>query len=497
MIDHPTVVAVFAAYLALMLWIGWLGYRRTRDMADYILGGRGLGRWVAALSAGASDMSGWLLLGLPGYAYAAGLASLWLSGGLLLGTWANWRWVAAPLRVYTEAVGDALTLPEYFARRFGAAGRWLRPLAALFILLFYLFYTGSGLVAGGRLFEEVFGLDYAAAVLAGASVVLAYTLFGGFLAVSWTDLVQGLLMAAALLVVPVAVVVAEGGPGAAIEGIRAVDPALLDPLRRDGGRAMGPLAVLSLAGWGLGYFGQPHILARFMALRHPAAAAPARRIAVSWTALGLAGATLAGLAGVVYLQPPLTGADTEKVFMQLVAALFHPLIAGILLAAILAAIMSTADSQLLVASSALAEDFYRDLLRPDAGARELVAVGRGAVALVGGGALWLALEPDSKVLDLVGHAWAGFGAAFGAPLLLSLFWGRMTAAGAFAGIVAGGVTVILWGRASGGWFDLYELVPGFLAAAVAAVLASLAGRPAAEVVQRHRQVRDRLPRCHD
>ncbi len=472
-IGDPAIVAAFALYLVAMLAIGAWAWRRTRDLADYLLGGRRLGRWATALSAEASDMSGWLLLGLPGYAYAAGLEAGWIALGLLAGTWLNWRLLAARLREATAAHG-ALTLPEFLAARLGG-GRALRVVAAAFILFFFTLYTASGLAAGGKLFESVFGLPYAQAVLAGCLVVVAYTLAGGFLAVSWTDVVQGLLMLAALIAAPLVAIAAQGGWEATLAAVAARDPTLLDPLSR-GGEPLGAVALLSLLAWGLGYFGQPHILARFMAVRDAAELAPARRIAVGWVALTLGGAVLVGLAGIGYLDPPLAGADTEKVFLRLVQAVFHPLVAGVLLAAVLAAIMSTADSQLLVAASALTEDLYRGLVRPRAGERELVWMGRATVAGVAGVATAFALDPDSRVLDMVAYAWAGFGATFGPVLLLAVWWPRLTRAGALAGMVAGGLTVIVWKHLAGGWFDLYELAPGFAAGLAAAVLASLAGR---------------------
>ena len=472
-IGDPAIVTAFALYLVAMLAIGAWAWRRTRDLADYLLGGRRLGRWVTALSAEASDMSGWLLLGLPGYAYAAGLEAGWIALGLLAGTWLNWRLLAARLREATAAHG-ALTLPEFLAARLGG-GRALRVVAAAFILLFFTLYTASGLAAGGKLFESVFGLPYAQAVLAGCLVIIAYTLAGGFLAVSWTDVVQGLLMLAALIAAPLVAIAAQGGWEATLAAVAARDPALLDPLSR-GGEPLGAVALLSLLAWGLGYFGQPHILARFMAVRDAGELAPARRIAVGWVTLTLGGAVLVGLAGIGYLDPPLAGADTEKVFLRLVQAVFHPFVAGVLLAAVLAAIMSTADSQLLVAASALTEDLYRGLMRPRAGERELVWMGRATVAGVAGVATAFALDPDSRVLDMVAYAWAGFGATFGPVLLLAVWWPRLTRAGALAGMVAGGLTVIVWKHLAGGWFDLYELAPGFAAGLAAAVLASLAGR---------------------
>ncbi|HEX9626946.1 MAG TPA: sodium/proline symporter PutP [Acidiferrobacterales bacterium] len=466
-----TVAVVFVVYLAAMLLIGLLAYARTRDLSDYLLGGRRLGSGVAALSAGASDMSGWLLLGLPGYAYLAGLEAGWIAVGLLIGTYLNWRLVAARLRAATVAAGDALTLPDYFERRFDDDTRALRVIAAFFILLFFTFYASSGLVAGGKLFEAVFGLPYLYAVGLGAVAIVAYTFLGGFLAVSWTDVVQALLMLAALIAVPVAAL-AQSGAAGLDAGLSA---ALLNPFTDRNGDALGAIAIVSLLGWGLGYFGQPHILARFMAIDRIEGLVRARRIAMVWVTLTLTGALLAGLSGIGLIAPPLAGADSEKVFIALIDLLFHPLLAGVCLAAILAAIMSTADSQLLVASAALSEDFYKALLRPRAGARELIWVGRGAVVLMAAVALALALNPDARVLELVAYAWAGFGAAFGPAILLSLHWRAMTRHAALAGMLVGGVTVIVWKQLHGGVFDVYELVPGFLLSFAVIVLVSRLG----------------------
>lgn len=467
------IALTFLAYFTLVLAIGWYAFQRTANLTDFILGGRRLSSGTAALSAGASDMSGWLLLGLPGLAYTTGVRSLWLAGGLLLGTWLNWLLLAKRLRAFSEAYGNALTLPEFLANRFGDDGGWLRAISAFFILLFFLIYTGSGLVAGGKLFESVFGLPYLWAVAAGASAVLLYTAVGGFLAVSWTDVLQGLLMAAALVAVPVMAFGSAGGLELGLTRVEAVNPNLFEPFTGADGAALGLVGILSLAAWGLGYFGQPHILARFQAISSVTAVDRARRIAVSWVAVTLTGAVLVGLSGVLVLDTPLTADNREKVFIELVNLLFHPVIAGICLAAILAAIMSTADSQLLVSSSAFTEDFYRTLLRHEAGPRELVAVGRGAVVVLASLAFLMALNPETTVLDLVGYAWAGFGAAFGPVVILSLYWPRMTRRGALAGILTGGITVVVWKQLVGGLFDIYELLPGFLLSLAAIWITSL------------------------
>jgi len=474
MIENNLIISfTFLIYLAVMLGIGLYAYKLTSSSEDYFLGGRSLGPWPTALSAGASDMSGWLLLGLPGYAFASGMESLWLAAGLLLGTWLNWQICAKRLRTYSIHVDNALTIPEYLSRRFQDNSKLLQTISAFFILLFFLFYTSSGLVAGGKLFETVFGLDYSTAVIIGTVCVVSYTLFGGFLAVSWTDLVQGLLMSAALVIVPI--VALDGSISDLSNSLQAKNPELLTLWNNTKGEPLTWISIVSLAAWGLGYFGQPHILARFKACRSNKDITTARRIAVSWTAISMVGALLIGFVGIIYVDSNLAGnlADGETIFMVLVNAVFHPVVAGILLAAILAAIMSTADSQLLVSSSALAEDFYKQLIRKDANSKEIVMVGRIAVVVLSLFALMLALNPDSSVLGLVSYAWAGFGAGFGPAILFSLFWRRMNRNGALAGVLVGSITIVIWKQISGGIFDIYEIVPGFILASIAIVLVSL------------------------
>ncbi|WP_190335827.1 sodium/proline symporter PutP [Vibrio sp. S9_S30] len=485
------ITGTFIAYLILMLAIGIIAYKRTSNSSDYFLGGRSLGPWPAALSAGASDMSGWLLLGLPGYAYAAGIEAFWLAGGLLLGTWANWLINAKRLRTYSITT-DALTLPEFLSRRFQDKSKLIQTISAFFILLFFLFYTSSGLVAGGKLFETVFGLDYTTAVIIGTVCVVSYTLFGGFLAVSWTDLVQGLLMAAALLIVPIAAM--DGGLGQLTADLKSINPELLTLWNDSKGEPLTAIAIISLVAWGLGYFGQPHILARFKASRSNRDLVKARRIAVIWSALSMVGAMLVGLVGLVYLNGQGSDlADGEKIFMLLVNAIFHPIIAGILLAAILAAIMSTADSQLLVSSSALAEDFYKQVFNNEASPEQVVTVGRIAVILLSLIALFLAMNPDSSVLGLVSYAWAGFGAAFGPAIVLSLFWVGMNRNGALAGILVGGITIVVWKQLSGGWFDVYEIVPGIILSTISIIAFSLVtDAPSDEVKAQHAEFEKQL-----
>jgi sodium/proline symporter len=462
--------------MGICLVLGFVAYRRTSNLADYILGGRSLGSWVTAFSAQASDMSGWLLMGLPGLAYLAGFDAVWLAAGVILGTWLNWRFIAAPLRVRTEQLGDALTMPDYFERRFNDRSRILRTLTALFILVFFTFYASSGFVATGRLFESLFGMHYHDAMVWGSVVMLAYTFFGGFLAVSWSDVLQGTLMFFALILVAAIGVGLAGGFGELLTRIEAANPALLDPLVGSDGRALGLIGIASLLAWGLGYPGQPHILARFMAIRSAADMPTARRVAMGWVIVVLLAAVVVGLAGAVLIAPPLQGPDAEKVFIQMATTHLHPVLAGICLSGILAAIMSTASAQLLVASSAFAQDFYKGLFRRDPGRAELLWVGRGAVLGIALLAYLLALNPENKVLDLVAWAWAGFGAAFGPAIVLSLYWPRMTRNGALAGMLVGGLTVILWKQGSGGIFALYEMVPGVVLSATAIWIVSVLER---------------------
>lgn len=465
----------FAVYILLMVGIGFIAWRSIKNLDDYILGGRNLGSFVTALSAGASDMSGWLLLGLPGALFLSGLSESWIAIGLIIGAYCNWKFVAGPLRVYTERSNNALTLPDYFTHRFEDGSRMLRIISAVIILVFFAVYSASGIVAGARLFETVFDVPYEKALWIGAGATILYTLVGGFLAVSWTDTVQATLMIFALILTPVMVILSVGGVAPSMALIEQANPANIDFFK--GASAVG---VISLMAWGLGYFGQPHILARFMAADSVKSIPAARRIGMTWMILCLFGAMAVGFFGIAYFaqhpaQAASVNANNERVFIELATLLFNPWIAGILLSAILAAVMSTLSCQLLVCSSALTEDFYKGFFRKNAGQRELVWVGRAAVLLVSLVAIGLASNPDSKVLGLVSYAWAGFGAAFGPVVLFSLGWKRMTRNGALAGMLVGAFTVIVWKQLA--WFGLYELVPGFILASIAIYAVSLWDKP--------------------
>ncbi|WP_394129830.1 sodium/proline symporter PutP [Shewanella maritima] len=468
------ILITFIGYLALMMAIGYWAYRKTDTFDDYILGGRQMGPTVTALSVGASDMSGWLLLGLPGAVYLGGLGEAWIGFGLIFGAWLNWLFVAKRLRIYTQFADNALTLPDFFENRFHDDKGILKVVAAATILLFFTFYTSSGMVGGAILFEKVFGLDYTLALIVGSIVIVSYTFVGGFFAVSWTDFFQGCIMLVALLIVPIAIFSQPESQ----QNFEAMDPSMLTFIS-DNTTAIG---LISLLAWGLGYFGQPHILSRFMAIGSADDIPVSRRIAMSWMVLSLIGALATGIAGAVYF----TGTpieNPETVFIHLVDAAFNPWIGGLLIAAILSAIMSTIDSQLLVCSSVITEDFYRKWVKPDATSKELMLIGRFGVVAIAIIAVIIAFNPESSVLGLVSYAWAGFGAAFGPVVILALFWQQYSRNGAVATILVGALTVVIWKQLSGGIFDLYEIVPGFIFATLAGVIASKLSPPKSKTTE--------------
>ena len=467
-------------YMAAMVFIGYYAYKKTTNLTDYMLGGRSLGPAVTALSAGAADMSGWLLMGLPGAIYLNGLVEAWIAIGLTVGAYLNYVLVAPRLRAYTQVSGDSITIPSFLDSRLKGNSRVLRIVSSIVILIFFTFYVSSGMVAGGKFFESSFGLDYHMGLLIVSAVVIFYTLIGGFLAVSYTDVVQGLTMFFALLLVPIFGLFLTGGFTETAASIREVNPTGLSFV--SGASFVG---VLSAVAWGLGYFGQPHIIVRFMAIGSIKELKSARRIGIGWMFLSLIGAGATALIGIAYFHQ--TGGvldDAETVFIVLGQIIFHPLIAGIMLAAILAAVMSTISSQLIVTSSALIEDLYKAVIKTDASDKQYVFLGRMAVLVVSVIAIFLAWPNNESILSIVSFSWAGFGASFGPIVLLSLYWKKLTSQGALWGMITGAVIVLVWGNIDFLKDNLYEIIPGFIGAWLVTYFVSMATyKPNVEIEQ--------------
>lgn len=461
--EQPIAIT-FILYLLFLLGVGLYFWRKSQNIEDYLLGGRGMGAWVTALSAQASDMSGWLLMGLPGAIYLSGLVEAWIAVGLFIGTALNWLMVSGRLRLFTKKT-ETITLPCFFEARFRDPTGLLRIVSALIILVFFTLYASSGLKATGHLFESTFSMPYHTSIIVGGSIIVSYTFLGGFLAVCWTDLIQGLLMLVALIVVPVIAYHKAGGLDTIQQAMtnRNLSLTLLP------GNTEHPwLAVLSSLSWGLGYFGQPHILARFMSVKSVHKLRASTIIAVTWVFLSLAGAVAIGLISIgLFSNLDASIHEHEKVFIYMVPRVMGPWLGGAMLAAILSAIMSTIDSQLLVSSSALTEDFYQKVIRRAASDKELMLVGRAGVMIISLIALVLALNPRDSILGIVAYSWGGFGAAFGPVILFSLFSRDTTWLAALLGMVAGAVTLVVWKEADLGvrllGYPLYEIVPGFLA----------------------------------
>lgn len=465
-------------YMLLMIGIGvYSYYKSTSNSEEFLIGGRKLGAAVTALSAGAADMSGWLLMGLPGAMYMFGFASSWIAIGLTIGAFLNYIVVAPRLRIYTEVAQNAITLPVFFENRFRDRTRLLKIVSSVVILIFFTLYTSAGMVSGGRLFESAFGMDYMTGLYTTSLVVVVYTFLGGFLAVSLTDFVQGTIMFIALIMMPIVIVHQVGGITETLQIINDKDVQYLQIFK---GSTF--ISAISLAAWGLGYFGQPHILVRFMAIENVREIKKARRIGISWMIMTLGGAMLVGLFGIAYLAKFDTASmlafdqskeKAETIFIYLSRVLFHPMIGGFLLSAILAAVMSTISSQLLVTSSSMTEDIFKSFIRPGASAKTMLIVSRVSVLVVAVIAFLLSLNPNNSILNLVGYAWAGFGASFGPVILLSLLWKRTTMKGALAGMLAGGVTVLAWIYIPHGFKELYEIIPGFIIGFSATVIVSM------------------------
>ena len=478
MSNHLILSITFAIYIAIIFAIGIISYFQTKNLSDYMLGGRSLSAPIVALGAGASDMGSWLLLALPGAVMLHGMNQIWLPIGLAIGAGLNWYIVAKRLRVYTEVAKDSITIPAYFENRFHDNKGLLRSITAIVILVFFTLYTASGLVAGGMLFSSMFDVSYHSGLLITGIIIFTYTCIGGFLAISFIDFFQGSLMLMALLVIPAVVYGHFDGVSNIIANIQHRD--LTGFLDFSSGVSI--LSIISLAAWGLGYFGQPHIIVRFMAIKNPKKTPTAMVICMTWMILALIGAVCIGILGAAYYQDGLK--NTESVFIVLSNAFFNPWIEGILLAAVLSAIMSTSSAQLLASSSAVVEDVYLKFIRKDAQNKEILFVSRLVVLSIAIVAILLAYNPKSTILGLVSYAWAGLGASFGPAILFSLLWKRMNKVGASFGILVGALTVIIWPlfKDLGGIFAIYEIIPGFIFASIAIIVTSiLTAKPSDEI----------------
>lgn len=497
------VLIAFAAYLMMMIVIGAIYSKKNTSAEDFFLGGRQLGGFVAALSAQASDMSGWLLMGLPGAIYLVGVGGDgWVALGLLIGTVLNWILISSRLRRYTIRANNSVTLPSYFENRFHDKKRVLMTVSSVTIVIFFLVYCASALAAGGQLFQSIFGVDYKIALTIGAIVILVYTFLGGFFAVCVTDFIQGMLMLVALLAVPIIAVMLMGQNGLTISAGLAANTLpsttndFLNIMKyKDGNNNF--INIISGLGWGLGYFGMPHILVRFMAVKSDKELNKSKAVAIVWVALSLFFACFIGVLGRAYLAPDaLVESGSEQVFIEMIKKVFMedikaPFIAGLFLCGILAAIMSTADSQLLVSASSVAEDIYKGLIKKDADTKKVLLVSRITVIVIAILAYIIALNPNNTIMGLVSNAWAGLGASFGPLVLLSLFWKRTNFQGAVAGIVTGALTVIVWdylpivnGATIGSVTGLYSLVVGFTLSVIAIVVISLCTKaPSEEILQ--------------
>lgn len=498
------VLLAFAMYLIIMVIIGIISMKKTNSTEDYFLGGRGLNSWVAALSAQASDMSGWLLMGLPGSVYALGTGQAWIAIGLFLGTVVNWLFISKPLRRYTIVANNSLTLPEFLENRYHDKKRILLCISSIVIVIFFLVYTASALASGGKLFNSVFGIDYHVALAVGAGVILTYTFLGGFLAVCTTDFIQGTLMLIGLLIVPIVAYGYVSGDFSASLAVTGVNYDDYMSLFSNGGKPYSFVDILSQLAWGLGYCGMPHILVRFMAVKSEKELKKSSVIAIVWVFISLVMACVIGVVGRAFLSPDvLNAADSESVFIKLINSVFNdklalPFVGGLFLCGILAAIMSTADSQLLVCASSVSKDIYKNVAKPDSSDQTVLKVSRITVIVVAVLAFFIAWNPESSIMALVSDAWAGLGSAFGPVVVCSLFWKRANIAGAVAGIISGGLTVIVWdylpvvnGSTIYAATGIYSLLVGFAISLVCIIVFSLLTKaPSAEIVEEFERVKN-------
>ena len=492
-------LSAFVIYFAVMIAVGFIYKNKNKSTGDYLLGGRKLNHFVSAMSAEASDMSGWLLLGLPGVAYLTGMSSAgWTAIGLAIGTYLNWKLVAKRLRIFTHKAKDSITIPEFFKNRFADKKAVTSAVASVFIIVFFVVYTASQFAAGGKLFHTIFGVDYTAAMLIGAAIVIIYTFVGGFKAICVIDTIQACLMFFALLLIPiVAIIMATSGDASVVETF---DPRMLSPVYEFNPATqtfefISVFTIVSGLSWAFGYFGQPHILPRFMAIEKPEAIPKARRIAMVWVIISMASALFIGIAGQIFFSTPLS--DSETVFLVMTYGTLGavPFIAGIVYSGILGAIMCTASSQMLTAASSVSQDLYKNIIRKKASDKEVLFVSKLAVLLVAAAAFTLALDPNSSVFGIVSFAWAGFGSAFGTVIVTSLFWKRLNWKGALAGIIGGSVTAFLWFFIAKGIFNspIYEMIPGVIVSFLCIfIVTKLTSPPPKEVEELYDEYKEEL-----
>lgn len=503
---HLCITLAILVYLGCMLYVGYRCSKNNNDSADFYLGGRKLGPLVTAMSAEASDMSSWLLMGLPGLAYLTGVADAgWTAIGLAIGTYLNWRIVAKRIRRYTHVAGNSITLPSFFSNRYRDEKKILQSIGAIFIVIFFIPYTASGFAACGKLFSSLFGINYQIAMVISALIIVGYTTLGGFLAASTTDFIQSIIMSIALVIVFIFGINVAGGVSAVVENAQSLPGYLTmhttyDPV--SGTEQPYPIiSIVSMIAWGLGYFGMPHILLRFMAIEDEEKLKLSRRVATGWVVISLAVAVLIGIIGLAMTAAgeliPLEGSASETIIVKIADLMSQhgvlpALLAGTILAGILASTMSTADSQLLAASSSVSSDLLGDFLKKKTGKKGSMFADRMTLLIIALVAVFLARDPNSSVFNIVSFAWAGFGAVFGPVVLFALFWKRSNWQGALAGMISGGAMVFIWKylvRPLGGAWDIYELLPAFLVSCAAIVLVSLLTKaPSKEIVEEFESV---------
>lgn len=510
-------VQIFTAmilYMGVVIGIGVYYAKRANESSDnYLIGGRSLGPWVTAMGAEASDMSGWLLMGLPGVAYWYGFSdAVWTAIGLAIGTYLNWLFVAKRLRTYSHVAGDAITIPDFFSNRFKENKKVIMTIAALFILVFFSVYAASCFVTVGKLFSTLFGTNYIFMMIAGALFVVIYTFIGGFLAESASDFMQGIVMFVALGAVLITGVINAGGIGDVMENARTIpgfldffgiaQPTLVDGVQQvEAGKALfgeagkyGLITIISTMSWGLGYFGMPQVLLKFMAIKKTSDLKLSRRIAIIWVIISLTAAVMIGMIGrILFPDALLTQSASESIFILMSESFFVPIFAGVVMAGILAATISSSDSYLLIAASAFSKNVFQGIFKKEATDRQVLHVSRIVLIIIAVIAMFIASDKNSIIFTVVSFAWAGFGATFGPLMLFSLFWKRITRSGAIAGMLSGGGMVVfwrLWIKPIGGIFGIYELLPAFILSCVTIVLVSLLSKkPSKEIQDEFEKVR--------